>query len=403
MIPDPASSLSTVRGEFTNPQTERDYRADAQTLTARQLRLALRVWAALVMAFALPEMLALAGGGDAGDQGLRWLLAYRVGMALLLLAAVVWVGHRPALATGGRLAMVLGLLGYPMFFMLYAVRPDQSVWNLVMLMFVQLSLFLFLPGRVVLAKWVALWGLAGSIATLAWLGRPTDVLVGAALMLTMPAVVGYGTAARLQLMARREFLWRRSLMATNTALQNEVSRRSALEQELLRQAVTDPLTGLDNRREFERRFDDEAARARRGGGGFCIALVDLDHFKQINDTHGHAAGDEVLRHVAALCRESFRGVDAVARVGGEEFAILLHGAAPSSAAEVMQRFIDTLAARPVGLAGGKTVRVTATAGIALWAAADPRLDAVLQRADAALYAGKRAGRNRVVLDEAPPQ
>ena len=124
-------------------------------------------------------------------------------------------------------------------------------------------------------------------------------------------------------------------------------------------------------------------------------MFDLDHFKQVNDHYGHAGGDAVLRSVGQLCARSFRGVDMVARVGGEEFAVLLPTASVQQAGAVMERFIHTLADMDVEV-GSQSVRITTTAGVAQYQDGES-LDGLMARADAALYVGKQAGRNRVVL------
>jgi diguanylate cyclase (GGDEF)-like protein len=128
-------------------------------------------------------------------------------------------------------------------------------------------------------------------------------------------------------------------------------------------------------------------------------MFDLDHFKQVNDRYGHAGGDAVLRGVGQLCIGSFRGVDMAARVGGEEFAVLLPGASAQQAGAVMERFLHTLGGLDMDI-GPHNVRVTATAGVAQQQPGED-LDALMARADTALYAGKQAGRNRVVLAPAP--
>ena len=172
-----------------------------------------------------------------------------------------------------------------------------------------------------------------------------------------------------------------------------------MQQELERQAATDLLTGLSNRRAFTERFATEPARAQRSGQALALAMFDLDHFKQVNDRYGHAGGDAVLRSVGQLCARSFRGMDMAARVGGEEFAVLLPAASVQQAGEVMQRFLHTLAVMDIDI-GTQSVRVTATAGVAQQQGSDS-MDTLMARADGALYAGKQAGRNRVVLAPAP--
>jgi diguanylate cyclase (GGDEF)-like protein len=387
----PFPRISLWRAEFDDPAIEQAYRADVQLRMARQLRTALGVWAALLLLFALPDYQAL------GASAAFWALsAYRGATAVALLLSAWALRTRPQLAPAGRLVMWLEMTGFPFFFLYLLLRPELRATTIGMIMVVSLSLFIFVPGRVALNAWVAVVAIAGTVGTLLLMGAGGDNLAGLFMLLTLPALVGFISANRLQRVQRQEFVVRTRLQQTNAALQEEIGRSAELQAELQRQATTDPLTDLPNRREFDRRFARDAGRADRDGSALCVAVFDLDHFKAINDQYGHAAGDEVLRHVAQLAREGFRSVDSVGRIGGEEFAVLLPGASAQDAAAVAQRFVDRLAGTTVEH-GERTLRVTATVGVAERLPRETTLDTVLQRADAALYQGKRAGRNCVVL------
>jgi diguanylate cyclase (GGDEF)-like protein len=170
----------------------------------------------------------------------------------------------------------------------------------------------------------------------------------------------------------------------------EVASLSALA-ELARR---DPLTGLANRRAFEEALRREVARARRAGAALAVAALDVDHFKRVNDAHGHPAGDAVLAAVAARAAAALRAGDLLARVGGEEFAALLPGAGLPAAVEVAERIRAALAAAPVE-ASGQALRVTVSLGCAALAPEDADEAALLARADARLYDAKRSGRDRV--------
>lgn len=175
----------------------------------------------------------------------------------------------------------------------------------------------------------------------------------------------------------------------------DMTKRRELEQELVRQARTDSLTGLANRRHFLAQAEQELLRARRYDKPLSVLMLDLDEFKAINDAYGHQVGDEVLRMVSAVCRQVLRGVDLVGRMGGEEFAILLPETDAVQAAEVAERLRQNIATADVALGQGRQLRVTASIGVATFAADDVDVDKVLNLADKAMYEAKRKGRNQV--------
>ncbi|MBI5382035.1 MAG: diguanylate cyclase [Opitutae bacterium] len=165
--------------------------------------------------------------------------------------------------------------------------------------------------------------------------------------------------------------------------------------EALRQLAThDELTGLFNRRELIRTLRDEAQRAQRFRRPFALTLIDLDHFKQINDTHGHQAGDHVLRQVADRLAAHIRAVDRVARYGGEEFALVQVEADRVTALDAAQRLCAQFAANPCILPErGLVLPVTLSAGVAAFPADGDTIDVLVEAADRALYTAKARGRN----------
>jgi diguanylate cyclase (GGDEF)-like protein/PAS domain S-box-containing protein len=178
-------------------------------------------------------------------------------------------------------------------------------------------------------------------------------------------------------------------------IKQDISERKRLEAELRLQASTDALTGLANRRHFLALLEQEMARQKRfGEPASALLMFDLDHFKQINDSHGHAAGDAVLRRFAELMQASLRKTDRAGRLGGEEFAILLIGADSQGALEFADRLRQQVAAEVVAFET-RMLRVTVSVGMTRLSAADATVDIVLARADAALYQAKANGRNRV--------
>ena len=174
----------------------------------------------------------------------------------------------------------------------------------------------------------------------------------------------------------------------------DISERQELARQLRLLASTDSLTGVDNRRQFLSLLEHELARYHRYGGDAALMMLDLDHFKRVNDHYGHAAGDSVLKAFTRCAREMLRRSDHLGRLGGEEFAILLPDTDADGARELAERLRQEVVSTPVETEAGD-IRYSVSIGITLFHRQDPSADAILARADRALYQAKNAGRNRV--------
>jgi diguanylate cyclase (GGDEF)-like protein len=177
----------------------------------------------------------------------------------------------------------------------------------------------------------------------------------------------------------------------------------AANEKLVGLATTDPLTGMSNRRYFEDALERDLARTERQGGAITLVLIDADHFKQVNDTFGHRGGDTVLKEIAVVLRESTRVSDVVARVGGEEFALILPHTGGDNALVVAERVRSRVAARQIPHDDGRIMQASVSVGMATLTAPGCRnLGKVLyEAADRALYAAKGAGRNNVQIGKPP--
>lgn len=175
----------------------------------------------------------------------------------------------------------------------------------------------------------------------------------------------------------------------------DISHRIAREEALQQRALTDELTGLPNRRAFL----DEAARllvrARRSDEPISVLMIDLDRFKLINDTHGHASGDVVLRAIKQIVEPKLRGGDLLARLGGEEFGVLLPATGEAAAQEIAERIRTAIAVAELSSLGGVALSLTASIGLAAVSSSES-INEALQRADQRMYCAKREGRNRLV-------
>jgi diguanylate cyclase (GGDEF)-like protein len=180
----------------------------------------------------------------------------------------------------------------------------------------------------------------------------------------------------------------------------DLARLVVDELELRKLAAIDSLTGAMTGRSFALEAKKEVSRARRFDQSIGCIMFDLDHFKRVNDTYGHAAGDQVLRSVATICTNELRGIDLLGRVGGEEFAIVLPETTMEGATVTAERLRQKFSEAPMIFAG-QEIPVTASFGVTAYSTLDDSFAATLKRADGALYSAKEAGRNQVVVVGAP--
>ncbi|MGE5616372.1 MAG: diguanylate cyclase [Bacillota bacterium] len=165
-----------------------------------------------------------------------------------------------------------------------------------------------------------------------------------------------------------------------------------LHRRLVDQAITDPLTGAFNRRHMQTRLEESVERGRRSGSAASLLLIDIDHFKRINDRFGHEAGDNVLKGLVIIIRERMRKSDLLFRIGGEEFLLLLPDTPQEAALGVAEELRETVASAPVHPAVPATISI----GVSALDARDTKAEDWVKRADDAMYEAKRAGRNRVI-------
>jgi diguanylate cyclase (GGDEF)-like protein/PAS domain S-box-containing protein len=192
-----------------------------------------------------------------------------------------------------------------------------------------------------------------------------------------------------------------ALARAHEELAARLTEIESLNRRLRDQAIRDPLTGLHNRRYLDDALDHAVARGARSGEPLSVAALDLDRFKDINDNHGHAAGDRVLLRAAEVLRSSVRASDILGRVGGEEFIVALPGAALGLAVARAEQWRTALASGSVANDDGTRIHCTVSIGVAEHRRGDETIAEALRRADAALYEAKRGGRDRVVAATPP--
>ena len=254
---------------------------------------------------------------------------------------------------------------------------------------VGLSLFYLVP--IVACGWCLGWrptavvalaaGLAWMLADVAWHGKDSLLISGwnAFTRLAIFSIIGF-----LSNLLRRDRERQRGL---NARLAELLERERAL-------ARTDALTGLPNLRSLRETLQGEIARSERTGRPLCLAYVDIDNFKSVNDGYGHSAGDRVLRRIAEAIRETIRAADVPARMGGDEFAILFWAIRRDAVEGVVGRLLDRIEALGREYPGS---RLGASAGIAYFERAPQSPDEILRRADSAMYEAKSGGKGRLVV------
>jgi diguanylate cyclase len=188
-----------------------------------------------------------------------------------------------------------------------------------------------------------------------------------------------------------------TLQSKLDSAENRLEEQAAEIEAHISRSLTDPLTGLPNRREFNDRLEERMAAWRRRQEPFSLLMVDVDYFKKLNDAHGHLAGDQVLAAIGTALRGAVRREDAVARYGGEEFAILLPNTSLDQAVHVVQNVHDAIS-RVAVQHEGKNIAVTVSGGLAMIGAGE-HADSLIGRADAALYSAKAAGRDRTFVHD----
>jgi diguanylate cyclase (GGDEF)-like protein len=385
-------NLKRYTGEFVDRIMEGRYKRSVHARTLQHLRISLLVVAVLVLVFSFVDYYVL-GATD----NFYVLLGMRVIISLCCLILVTILGRQPELFDNPLPLNFVCFLLVTCYILMVPLRIETLNTQLIAVFAVTIALYLFIPNRlpwmVALSCYLAVGFL---FAVHFWSDLPVAVLPILGLVMLVPNTVGFITARRLNGLQREQFAALLEAQEANQLLQNEIVARQRLEGELRHLAQTDDLTGLNNRRWFLELSKQALRYTRRMRTPLALCMVDLDHFKVINDTKGHAAGDRVLILVSEQCRMELRETDIIGRFGGEEFLITLPNANSDNAVVIAERLRLRIEAfeLPDELSD---VRLTVTVGIAQVAPDETTLEPALLRADKALYTGKRDGRNMVVV------
>jgi diguanylate cyclase (GGDEF)-like protein len=359
------------------------------SLLLREERAAVLCWAGFLACIGLGFLLTAQRG-----EPRTWLAFNGSGVAFMGGLTLLWVGldtfyrrtmiRREAVLTFAVLALVLGLLDSGV-----EGAPRRVVFTYAALMYLALRLVL-LPHHLVKAD---------HGRHVAWLVASPGVLIFAAFSVPLyRQLANMGQGLELHRFdstnVRSMYLFIAAAAVFNFGFMALVTHR--LLRRLRDLSQRDPLTGLLNRRAVEQALQREWRRWRRGGQAFVVVVLDLDHFKKINDTHGHPIGDAVLVQTAQRLLAQVRETDTVARTGGEEFLVIMPEARGAGALAAAERLRQAIAEPPYDRAG-QPLAVTVSIGLAEAGPADGDVSALLRRGDAALYEAKRSGRNRVAV------
>ncbi|MFS2027384.1 diguanylate cyclase [Massilia sp. CT11-137] len=368
----PSLTIDYRRAEFADRASESRFTRHFLPERNRQLKASLLFAAAFYVAFAATDFATL------GATAIAWMLmGLRIVVALVGLGCFAAIVRRPqSVRVSIRAACTLLVVALAVFMVVCWFQPEVLAWNAMSQALILMAVYVTIPNRFIYA--VAI-GVGSSIVFAALLviqgNLRADDLLTLVLLLVMGNALGYIAARRFHVAQREQF-------------------RASIQLQQL--ADRDPLTGCYNRRFLQKGLlNAELERTRRYGTPLSVVLCDLDHFKRINDTYGHAAGDQVLADFAGLLLSLTRDtVDSVVRYGGEEFLLVLPQTDLAGAQTLAERIRAAFADAP-----GATVKATASFGIASVPAQAPVLpassEALIGAADAQLYAAKRGGRNRV--------
>ncbi|WP_280541842.1 diguanylate cyclase [Chromohalobacter sp. 11-W] len=277
------------------------------------------------------------------------------------------------------------------------LRPESLFTQITAVVVATMAFYLLIPNLLTVAMFASLYLSIGFLVSAVLFAEIAPVVtLRLALLLIMTNVVGFCALLRLETLQRKQFALLHEERDQNRHLLKEIAHRKSLEAQLRMVAERDALTGLDSRGHFMKRAEALLQRSRLEKMPFSLFMIDVDHFKSINDTWGHTHGDWVLTKIAAVCAQSLRPTDVIGRFGGEEFVVALPDTSPEDAQIVAERLKKQVAELPLKEEMSELC-LSVTIGIALAHTEEADLESLITRADQTLYVGKRNGRNRVVM------
>jgi len=385
----PAYRLSRWTAEFQDPATEAAFRDYIHPFWVRDTRRAFFMGALFYLAFAITDYMLLGAGP-----------AYQVVLATRLLVTfagfiIAWsAGHYWRLLVDGITPSFVVGMAMVGFLSITLLRPLDVGWHGMSMMVMLLGTYAFIPNRfwpILLIACISTSGFFILLASHFEIGQQEFMLLG--LLFFGMNLFGATSAYRISTLTRENFRDARILRLANERLSQEISARTRLEQNLIAQVHQDELTGAMNRRRFQELATRRLTALAGSETPVSLLLMDVDYFKQINDTYGHVRADEVLRALVRLVQTQMGLDELLGRVGGEEFALLSPNMDIAGALLLAEQIRQEVWRNPIPLAD-TALHITVSVGVVQCLAGEGLAD-VLRRADQALQAAKYKGRNRI--------
>ncbi|WP_254275706.1 diguanylate cyclase [Halomonas sp. 3H] len=386
--------LNRLTGQFRDPGREAMYRREVAPRVRRESCVTLIVAALIFGMFAISDYHYIGASTE-----LTLLLAMRLVVVVACLTLALVIGRV------GDYNRRMWLHALPLWILATAIilivplRPESLATQVTAVVVATMAFYLLIPNLLPVVAIASLYLTLGFLAAAVTVAdTPAVVVLRISLLLIMTNAVGFFALLRLETLQRRQFALLEEERVQNRQLVEEIAHRKSLEAQLRKVAERDVLTGLDSRGHFMERARELLQRAKFDGSPFSLFMIDVDHFKAINDTWGHGQGDSVLQAIAETCKNSLRPQDVIGRFGGEEFIVALPDTHPKDAQMVAERLQQKVSELTV-MEAIPDHRLTVTIGIAGVLDEATDLDALIHQADQALYAGKHGGRNRVVISK----
>lgn len=381
-----------LTGQFCEHSKELMYRRSITSRVQFESGLSLVVAASIFGMFSISDYSLL---GLSNEYYLLAAMRIMVVLLCLLLAFIIyrWGGYAKSAWLH---ALPLWILATGII-LIVPLRPESLSTQVTAVVVATVAFYLLIPNLLSVVTFASLYLSIGFlVSAVLFTEITTGLTLRIALLLVMTNAVGFFALLRLESLQRQQFSLLHEERDQNDKLLREIAHRKSLETQLRTLAERDALTGLNNRGHFIKLASALLQRAQQEKRPFSLFMIDVDHFKTINDTWGHSHGDWVLSEIAKVCTQSLRPTDVIGRFGGEEFVVALPNTSPDDAQVVAERLKNQVSELP-SKEGMSELHLSITIGIAVANNDEVTLESLIKQADQMLYIGKRDGRNQIVM------